>query len=113
MAPVTGKEIHKLLDRVYSFPAADIGLARKAYGSGIGRAIKVKLIKVSGVISKINKKGSKITLAGKSKVKGRVSRRTKIKIAGKKSKRKALKKGMNCSMRLVASGSVVHTMNCK
>ena len=113
VAPVTGLEIHKLLDRIYSFPAADIALARKAFTSGIGRAKKVQLIKVSGVISKINKKGSKITLAGQSKVKGRVSRRTKIKIAGKKSKRKALKKGMNCSMRLVASGSVVHTMNCK
>ncbi len=114
VAPVTGLEIHKILDRVYSFPAADVALARKAYGSGIGRAIKVQLIKVSGVIAKINKKGSKLTLAGGgTKTKGRVSRRTKIKIAGKKSKRKALKKGMNCSMKLVASGAVVHTMNCK
>jgi tripartite-type tricarboxylate transporter receptor subunit TctC len=113
VAPVTGKEIHKLLDRIYSFPEADVALARQAYGSGVGRAVKVKLIKVSGVISKINKKGSKLTLAGKSKVKGRVSRRTKIKISGKKSKRKALKKGMNCSMKLVASGSVVHNLNCK
>ncbi|MCZ6608576.1 MAG: hypothetical protein O7A66_01070, partial [Alphaproteobacteria bacterium] len=67
-----------------------------------------------GVIAKINKKGSKVTLAGGgTKTKGRVSRRTKIKIAGKKSKRKALKKGMNCSMKLVASGAVVHTLNCK
>ncbi len=113
VAPVTGVEIHKLLDRIYAFPEIDVGLARQAYGSGVGKAVKVKLIKVSGVISKINKKGSKLTLAGKSQVKGRVSRRTKIKVAGKKAKRKALKKGMNCSMRLVASGSVVHTMDCK
>jgi hypothetical protein len=113
VAPVTGKQIHKLLDKIYSFPEADVMRARHAYGSGMGKARKVKLIKVSGVISKINKKGSKLTLAGKSKVKGKVSRRTKIKIGGKKAKRKALKKGMNCSMRLVASGSVVHTMKCK
>ncbi len=113
VAPVTGEEIHKLLDRIYAFPEADVARAREAYGSGVGRAIRVKLINVSGVISKINKKGSKITLAGQSKVKGRVSRRTKIKIAGKKSKRKALKIGMNCSMKLVASGAVVHTMDCK
>jgi tripartite-type tricarboxylate transporter receptor subunit TctC len=111
--PVSGLEIHKILDKIEAFPAADIALARKAYTSGMEQATKVKLIKVSGVISKVNKKGSKLTLAGKSKVKGRVSRRTKIKIAGKKAKRKALKKGMNCSMKLVASGSVVHTMNCK
>jgi tripartite-type tricarboxylate transporter receptor subunit TctC len=52
VAPVTGKEIHKLLDRIYSFPEADVALARQAYGSGVGRAVKVKLIKVSGVISK-------------------------------------------------------------
>ncbi|MCH8916685.1 MAG: hypothetical protein IIC52_01375 [Proteobacteria bacterium] len=112
--PVTGLEIHKILDRIYAFPAADIALARKAYTSGMERATKVKLIKVSGMIAKINKKGSKLTLAsGGTKTKGRISRRTKIKIAGKKSKRKALKKGMNCSMKLVASGSVVHTMDCK
>ena len=112
--PVSGKEIHKILDRIYSFPAADIELARKAYTSGMEKATKVKLIKVSGMISKINKKGSKLTLtSGNAKTKGRVSRRTKIKIAGKKAKRKALKKGMNCSMKLVASGAVVHTMNCQ
>ena len=113
VAPVSGKEIHKILDRVYTFAEADVALAREAFASGMERAVKVKLIKVSGVISKINKKGSKITLAGKSDIKGRVSRRTKIKIAGKKAKRKALKKGMNCSMNLVASGSVIHTMKCK
>ncbi len=113
VAPVTGLEIHALLDRIYSFPEADVALARKAFTSGIGRAKKVELIKVSGIISKINKKGSKITLAGKGKIKGRVSRRTKIKISGKKAKRKALKAGMNCSMKLVASGSVVHNLNCK
>lgn len=112
--PISGEEIHKILDRIYSFPAEDIALARKAYTSGLEKAVKVKLIKVSGTISKINKKGSKLTLAGGgATTKGRVSRRTKIKVAGKKAKRKALKKGMNCSMRLVASGSVVHTMDCK
>jgi tripartite-type tricarboxylate transporter receptor subunit TctC len=111
--PITGEEIHAILDRIYSFPKLDVGLARQAYGAGVGKAVKVKLIKVSGKISKINKKGSKITLAGKSDVKGLVSRRTKIKIAGKKAERKALKAGMDCSMRLVASGSVVHTMDCK
>ncbi|MFT5539284.1 MAG: NAD-dependent DNA ligase, partial [Alphaproteobacteria bacterium] len=112
--PVTGLEIHKILDRIYSFPAEDIALARKAYTSGMDKATKVKLIKVSGKISKINKKGSKLTVAdGKAKTKGRVSRRTKIKIAGKKAKRKALKAGMNCSMSLVASGAVVHTLVCK
>jgi tripartite-type tricarboxylate transporter receptor subunit TctC len=112
--PVTGLEIHKILDRIHSFPAADIALARKAYTSGMEKATKVKLIKVSGMISKINKKGSKLTLAsGGAKTKGSVSRRTKIKIAGKKAKRKALKKGMDCTMRLVASGAVVHTLSCK
>ena len=75
--------------------------------------LKVKLIKVTGVIAKINKKKSRITLAGNETIKGRVSRRTKIKVAGKKAKRKALKKGMTCSMRLVASGAIVHSMSCK
>ena len=111
--PVRGVEIHEMLDRIYSFPEADVNRARAAYGSGVGQAVRVKLINVSGVISKINKKGSRLTLAGKDEVKGRVSRRTKIKIAGKKAKRKQLKKGMSCSMKLVASGSVVHNLNCK
>ncbi len=113
VAPVRGVEIHKMLDRIYAFPKADVARAIEAFGSGAERAVKVKLIKVSGVISKINKKGSRLTLAGKDKVKGRVSRRTKIKISGKKAKRKQLQKGMNCSMKLVASGSVVHNLNCK
>ncbi|MBT3793543.1 MAG: hypothetical protein HN658_07810 [Rhodospirillales bacterium] len=112
--PVFGVEIHRILDRIKAFPAADIALAQKAYNSGMGNATKVRLIKVSGKISKVNKKGSKLTLASSGKkVKGRVSRRSKIKIAGKKSKRKALKVGMNCSMSLVASGAVVHKMSCK
>ncbi len=111
--PVTGLEIHQILERIKAFPAADIALARKAYTSGMDRAKKVKLIKVSGVISKVNKKGSKLTLKGAKKTKGRVSRRSKIKIAGKKAKRKALKVGMNCTMSLVASGAVVHRLSCK
>lgn len=112
--PIKGEEIEKILARIYSFPASDIELARKAYTSGMERATKVKLIKVSGKITKLNKKGSKLTLAGGgANTKGRVSRRTKIKIAGKKVRRKALKVGMNCSMRLVASGAVVHTLDCK
>lgn len=112
--PISGEEIHQILDRIYSFPAEDIALARKAYTSGMEKATKVKLIKVAGVISKVNKKGSKLTLTGGgAETDGRVSRRTKIKIAGKKAKRKALKTGMNCSMHLVASGAVVHTLDCK
>lgn len=111
--PVSGKEIHAILDKIYSYPEVDKALARKAFGSGIGGLVKVKLIKVTGVIAKINKKKSRITLAGNETIKGRVSRRTKIKVAGKKAKRKALKKGMTCSMRLVASGAIVHSMSCK
>lgn len=112
--PITGEEIHQILDRIYSFPPEDIARARQAYTSGMEKATKVKLIKVSGVISKINKKGSKLTLAGGgASTDGRVSRRSKIKIAGKKAKRKALKKGMDCSMQLVASGAVVHMLDCK
>ncbi len=112
--PISGEEIHSILDRIYSFPAGDIARARTAYTSGMEMATKVKLIKVSGMISKINKKGSKLTLAGGgAKTDGRVSRRTKIKVAGKKARRKELKKGMDCSMRLVASGAVVHTLDCR
>ena len=111
--PVTGLEIHKIIERIKGFPAEDIALAQKAYTMGLDQATKVKLIKVSGVISKLNKKGSKLTIKGAKKTKGRVSRRSKIKIAGKKAKRKALKVGMNCTMSLVASGAVVHKLSCK
>ncbi len=87
-------------------------LARKAY-SPDGNIEMAKILKVKGPITKVNKKGSKLTMTpdGK-KVDARVAGRTKITIAGKKAERKALKAGMTCTMSLVASGAVAHKMAC-
>ena len=110
--PISGEEIQAIIANTYAAPPDVIELARRAY-SPSGKIEMAKLIKVKGAISKINKKGSKLTLSdGGKEVKARVAGRTKITIAGKKAKRKALKAGMNCTMTLVASGAVAQKMTC-
>jgi tripartite-type tricarboxylate transporter receptor subunit TctC len=110
--PVTGEEIEAIIAKIYSFPPAIVKRAQEAYKPK-GRLLKVKLMTAKGTISKINKKGSKFTLkSGAKKVKARVSRRSKVKIAGKKVKRKKLKKGMECEITLAASGAVAQKVNC-
>ena len=110
--PISGEEIQAIIANTYAASPDVIELARRAY-SPSGKIEMVKMLEVMGAISKINKKGSKLTLSvdGK-KVKARVAGRTKITIAGKKSKRKALKAGMTCSITLVASGAVAQKMTC-
>ena len=110
--PVTGEEIEAIIARIYAFPPDIVERAKEAYKPR-GKLLKVKLMTAKGTISKINKKGSKFTLAsGAKSVKARVSRRSKIKIAGKKAKRKNLKKGMVCEITLAASGAVAQKVNC-
>jgi tripartite-type tricarboxylate transporter receptor subunit TctC len=111
--PMSGEEIQAIIADTYASPPEVIALARKAYAPG-HKIEMAKILNAKGSISKINKKGSKLTLttSGK-KVEARVAGRTKITIAGKKAKRKALKAGMNCSMSLVASGAVAQKITCQ
>lgn len=110
--PLSGEEIQSIIANIYASPPEVVTLARKAYSPG-GNIEMAKILKVKGPITKINKKGSKLTMtADGKKVDARVAGRTKITIAGKKAERKALKAGMTCTMSLVASGAVAQKMAC-
>jgi len=110
--PMSGEEIQKIIAEIYGSPQEVVELARKATAV-TGQLTKVKLMTAKGVISKINKKGSRLQLRGSGKtVNAIISRRSKIKIAKMKASRRNLKKGLNCAMTLAASGAVAHTVTC-
>lgn len=110
--PVSGEEIQAIIANIYASPPDVVALARKAY-SPSGKIEMAKILNVKGEITKLNKKGSKLSMtADGKKVDARVAGRTKITIAGKKAVRKDLKKGMTCAITLVASGAVAQKMSC-
>ncbi len=80
----------------------------------IGKVVKVKLKRTMGVITKVSKKKIQVKDgSGKSytfKVSGR---RSKIKIGGKKAKKKALKVGMSCDFRHYGNKDVAKNITCK
>jgi hypothetical protein len=70
----------------------------------------------SGAVSKIMKKGRTIALKLKSgkEVKAKISgSRTAVTIGGKKSKRGAIKVGMNCTVTYPGAGQEAKKVECK
>ncbi|MFM1815536.1 MAG: hypothetical protein RLZ98_2231 [Pseudomonadota bacterium] len=111
--PVTGEEIQAIIANVYATPPDIVQLARTAY-SPTGKGERIKVLEATGTISKINKKGSRLTIsAGGKDVEALVAGATKITVAGERSARKALKSGMTCTVALAASGAVAHSLTCK
>lgn len=114
VTPIDGDEILSLIKRLSSYPESVFAHARAAIGR---KGIKVKLTEFTGTITKIRKKGRRIGLAlkldngkkGSARVHGRQS---KITIAGKKVKARALKAGMNCRFASATAGGVAFRINC-
>ena len=110
--PLTGDEIQAIIANIYAASPEAVNRARKAYAPG-GKVEMAKVLNAKGKIAKINKKGTRMTITdGKDKVDARIAGDTKITIAGKSSKRSALKKDMTCAIALVASGAVAQTVAC-
>ncbi len=111
--PWDGARLQKEIASFVNYPASVIARARQAMMPG--KIIKVKLKRLAvGTISKVSKK--KITVkdgAGKSYVFKVSGRRSKVKIAGKKSKSKALKAGMSCDFRYFGVGDLARKITCK
>ena len=115
--PIYGEEMHQLLKEMYGTPQDIIVALREA--SKPTQAVKVMkfpIITVKGTLAKVNKKGSKLTVTGMAEGKSITKallvsgRGTKITIGGKKAKRTALKKGMNCSV--TYQGSSAKKIHC-
>lgn len=79
--------------------------------------VKAKLKKIKGAkLTKVSaKRRTKIELDDGSGTKWKftVSRRTKVKIAGKKAKGKALKAGMTCDVTFYGNNGMAYHANCK
>ena len=111
--PWDGARLQKEIATFVNYPASVIAAARQAMKPG--KILKVKLKKLDGgTISKLSKK--KLTAkdgAGKSYVFKISGRRSKVKIAGKKAKTKALKVGMVCDFRYFAVQDLAKNITCK
>jgi tripartite-type tricarboxylate transporter receptor subunit TctC len=99
--PASGADIQKLLAGLYALPANVI----KHAGDALSRTNNIKISKAvvktyvhKGKITNVKRGGKRVKWKGKGKKgKLRVGGKTKVSVAGKKSKRKALKVGMSCT----------------
>ncbi|MEE8517145.1 MAG: hypothetical protein V3T02_10950 [Alphaproteobacteria bacterium] len=104
--PASGAKVAKVIAAMYATPPdVQAALVKASLPASKVEIVKIPITIRKGVISKVRRKGGRITYkAGKKKAKLRVSgRRTKITIGGKKAKRKALKVGMSCTFTHQAS----------
>jgi hypothetical protein len=90
-----------------------VKLYMKPRGDAEKRAVKLKV--VTSVIVKTNKKGNRIVIKdGGANATVKVhSRRTKIRLNGKKAKRKKIKSGMTCEVAYEGDGTEAATLTCK
>ncbi|MDH3240057.1 MAG: tripartite tricarboxylate transporter substrate-binding protein [Alphaproteobacteria bacterium] len=116
IAPMSGVEMQKLVTDLVDAPEDLRAKVLAAIDPKRAKATKrqVTLIKVTATLDGIGKKGRTIMFknAGKS-ANARVTSRSKIKIAGKKAKRGALKTGMNCTIAYEGDGALAHQVTCK
>ncbi len=115
--PTTGAQVAKLVNAVYAMPPDIIERARIAGTSSERTKVSKAVVPVEthmGKISGIKSAGRRVSWAGGGKKgKLRVSgRRTKVLIAGKKAKRKALKVGMDCAF-TVKGAQTALKIECK
>lgn len=110
--PWDGERLQKEIANFVNYPASVIARARQAMRPG--KIIKVKLKRLAaGTISKLTKKKVTATDAGGKSYVFKISgRRSKVKIAGKKSKTKKLKVGMVCDFRYFAVKDLAAKITC-
>ena len=117
LAPVSGKDVQALIERVSKTDKALIAKLNDAlvYRGVKGKA-KVKLVQAVGPITDIKRGGRRISIKAKGgkTFKAKISgSRTKITVAGKKAKRKVFKKGMICTIKSPANGEEATNVDCK
>jgi hypothetical protein len=116
IGPISGPEVAALVKDIWNTPKDALAMAQAVLASKKGfEKRKTNYRTVNVTLSKTNKKGSKIYFTDKSKtVYAAISgRRSKITIAGKKAKRKNLKKGMSCAVTYEGHKTLAKTVVCK
>ncbi len=115
--PASGDEVQKLVETVYSFPP-DVIARAKEIGASEARTQTSKAVvpefTYAGKITKLGSGGRRVSWKGAgNKGKLRVSGSgTKITVAGKAAKRKALKVGMDCTFRVKGAQTALK-IDCK
>jgi tripartite-type tricarboxylate transporter receptor subunit TctC len=112
IAPLTGDQVAKIVADAYAAPQNVQELLRSAIRPP-GKLDKAKTVRIAGVIKAVKKKGRLEVSAGAGTAKMRVGKKTKIKIAGKKAKRSALKAGMMCDIDYFGEGGQAKNISCK
>lgn len=113
---IDGERVQKGITELYNYPKDVIAAAAKATSDRsriqISKAV-IPIENATGKITKLRRGGRRVSWAGDGK-KGRLrvsGRRTKIEVAGKKAKRKALKVGMSC--KFTYQGSSAKKIDCQ
>jgi tripartite-type tricarboxylate transporter receptor subunit TctC len=112
-----GEDVQALIDEIYALPKDVLEYADKVGNSREGTQVAKAVIPVEtyqGAITRVRRGGRRVSWKGASASgKLRVSgSKTKIFVAGKKGKRKALKVGMNCAF-TVKGAQTALKIDCK
>lgn len=115
VSPKSGAEVDQIVARMMAMPKDLIARYKKIIENRKSTRRTVDWKIVTGTISKVKKKGKlEFKMAGKSKkYKTRMRKRyTKVKINGKKAKRKAVKVGMTCKIWWEGNKSTAGRLEC-
>ncbi len=115
VSPKSGAEVDQIVARMMAMPKHLIARYKKIVENPKSTRRTVNWKIVTGTISKVKKKGKlEFKIAGKNKkYKTRMRKRyTKVKINGKKAKRKAIKKGMTCKIWWEGNKSTAGKLEC-
>jgi hypothetical protein len=94
-----GAEVQKMVEQLAKFPPKLYARYASILANPKSELRKVNWIQISGVVTKTGKRGRFSFKAGDKVHKARMrGRYTKVKVAGKKAKSKAVKVGMNCNI---------------
>ncbi|MEE8516957.1 MAG: tripartite tricarboxylate transporter substrate-binding protein [Alphaproteobacteria bacterium] len=117
---LSAKGVEKLLDKLYSYPQKVIDRGRTIYAEMRSTKLsKAKKKKAKGLkLVTVKAKGKRVKWTFKD-AKGKTwkfkthDRRTKVKVGGKKAKRKDVKIGMTCSVSYYGEGGLAYNTSCK
>jgi tripartite-type tricarboxylate transporter receptor subunit TctC len=115
IAPVTGEELHAIIDKAYAAKPEVIARMRAAYKK-TAKFTRAKPKVVRTQLLTVKKKGKAITFkdaSGKTLTVKLSGRRTKITIAGKKAKRSKVKVGMTCEISYFGNKGRAKKLNCE
>jgi tripartite-type tricarboxylate transporter receptor subunit TctC len=117
--PLSGQEIEELIAKIYSQPPELIQKARDATSSMKAIQVTKKVLpdaKITSAVSAIKSGGREIsfkTKKGKTHTVKVSGSRTKVTVAGKKTKRKDVKVGMTCTFVYKGNNTEAKSIDCK